>query len=944
MVFDFFKCDKEDFLGKKDRDLMDAVHAKGCENSDKIALQEQRTVVHYETIGERIYQTRKFPFRFKEGQKGLGGIIFDVTRQHKTLESLQIEKERIDVILEASEIGLWDWNIEHDVVLWDAKCFSMLGYAPNAFSLNYDTWVSLIHEENAKDAQEEVHRQMELGETFAVQFWLRKYDGSYAWIEGRGRVVERYDDGTPKRMVGTHTNKTVEKENAEALKRSEAQFKSLVDNIPGVTYRCLNDEHWTMIYMSHDIDMLSGYPVSDFLHNAVRSYESVMHPEDASRVHDEIAVAISQKCDWHIEYRIIARDGSVKWAYEKAKAIFNEAGEVLFIDGFILDVTEQKKANDKLLQAYEELELASIVANDFAAQAQMASLAKSNFLANMSHEIRTPMNAIMGLSELLSDTPLVPKQSEYLEKIISSSSLLLGIINDILDFSKIEAGKIEVEKTSVYLKNVLIHLQNLFEESASKKGVQFHLHIHDAIPNVILADELKLTQILTNFLSNALKFTLKGSVTLSVELVGKSVEKATLRFSIDDTGIGMSEEQLEKLFVPFNQADVSITRKYGGTGLGLSIAKRLGEAMGGRVSVRSQPNSGSCFSFELEVEVLEWEQIFLQSERSPQNSKEGLAGLQVLVVEDNSINQEVVKTMLERVGMHVEVAHNGKEGVEAFLNGHFDAILMDIQMPVMGGYEASRQIRAYDKNIPIIALTAAAMAEDKKKALDAGMNEHLSKPLHSKRLYSMLENVCKRSLCVEPKTKNIETRMMPSSVIDPNHVHVMFNGDVALFHKLLLQFGQQLSGEFSTIVDALRQKHADASVHIHTLKGVSGNLGASDLKEACTRIDTCYKEHRIVPNEAIDALEQSIEVFKTALLTLERNDVVPVCEDSIERELMALKQRLEAADLIEPFEQAALVKALDGKVNHEALTQWNAAIEALDYTKALDVMRTWERL
>ncbi|MBV5278817.1 MAG: PAS domain S-box protein, partial [Campylobacteraceae bacterium] len=946
-LLDFFGRENATFLGKKDNELMDESHAKGCENSDFMALKEQKTVLHYETIAERIYQTRKFPFSFKDGQKGLGGIIFDVTSQHKTLESLKFEKERIEVILEASDIGLWDWDIENDVVHWDAKCFEMLGYLLDAFPLHYDTWVGLMHQDNATMAQEEVRRLMEAGETFETQFQLRKNDGSYAWIEGRGRVVERCVDGSPKRIVGTHINKTQEKHkeielanvydqlgkifenNAagifvvddnrniiitnqhfcemlgytkeelvgqnvivlhvneeaykafspilleakvghkikieyrlkhkegkiiwcelhgntielqnhqegviwnvlniserkkaeDALSHSEAQFKSLVSNIPGVTYRCLNDESWTMLYMSHEIDRLSGYPSSDFLHNAVRSYESVIYADDVARVRHDIEEVIEKKSEWSIEYRIVARDGGIRWAHEKAKAIFDEEGKVLYIDGFILDITEEKhskealiksqqtfkqyiesapyavfitdrlgyyrdvnlmaehlsgyskeelltmsiadlvpikdlvkvrkhfiqlekegitkstqmqyrpkdgelrywsvtpvklsheqfltfayditeqqKASDALVQSNRSLEKATIAANAFAEQAQMASLAKSNFLANMSHEIRTPMNAIMGLSELLSDTTLSPKQSEYIQKIISSSSLLLGIINDILDFSKIEAGKIEVEKKPVYLQNILMHLRTMFEENASKKDVYFGLNIHDSIPSIVLADELKLIQILTNFLSNAFKFTAQGSVILSVECLHTKDKRATLRFSVDDTGIGMSEVQLEKLFIPFSQADVSITRKYGGTGLGLSIAKRLAEAMGGTVGVLSHEKRGTSFYLEVECEVLEWGHIFLNTSPYVNERKEGLEGLRILVVEDNSINQEVVKAMLERVGISVDVANNGKEGVEYFLRQNFDAILMDIQMPVMGGYEASRQIREHDAHIPI---------------------------------------------------------------------------------------------------------------------------------------------------------------------------------------------------------------------------------------------------
>jgi len=1326
-LLNFFKRKNATFLGKKDSDLMDALHAKACENSDKIALQEQQTIMSYEMIGERIYQTRKFPFHFKNGNKGLGGIIFDVTRQHKTLESLKVEKERIEVILEASQIGLWDWDIENDSVTWDAKCFEMLGYPPDAFPINYATWVKLLHEDNAQSAQEEVRRQLEAGETFSVQFQLRKSDGTYVWIEGRGRVVEKRDDGTPKLMVGTHINKTKEKEKDEriayqhrlfsefmqnstaliamkdlfgryqfinpiweemtglsaqyvmgktdqeifpeaiaahfmendaqvllqgkliqveeyldtpkgrhyfdsvkfplkdekgaisgicamitditerkkaeaqlveneqrlssiingtnagtwewnvqtgetifnerwahmagytleelspttvhtwqtlthpdditraeallkkhfsgeldyyecelriqhkngtwvwvldrgkvaswddkgkplwmygthqditkekhkeeelasvykqltkicesnaagifvvdehrdiiianerfceitgyakeelvgqntlilhkdkeayyaftpafkearighettieyilrtkdgrdiwcellgttmelndtrqgvlwsvldindrkiaeiALSKSEAQFKSLVANIPGVTYRCLNDEYWTMLYMSQEIDLLSGYPCDDFILNAKRSYESVIHPEDSARIREKIADAIEENKEWEIEYRILTCHNETKWAREKARAVRDEDGTIVYIDGFILDITEQKHANDALLKAYEELEIATIKANDFAAEAEMASLAKSNFLANMSHEIRTPMNAILGLSELLSDTTLEPKQANYLQKIIASSSMLLGIINDILDFSKIEAGKIEIENTPVHLNHLLVYLRNMFDESALKKGLSFHLNIHDALPSVILADELKLTQILTNFLSNAFKFTTQGSVILSLELLERSDTLATLRFSIEDTGMGMSEEGLGKLFVPFSQADVSITRRFGGTGLGLSIAKRLAEAMGGVVGANSHEGLGSTFYIELKVQVLEWEPIFINTASSKKEIKESLRGLHVLVVEDNAINQEVVKAMLERVEILVDVANNGKEGIACFVKAptYYDAILMDIQMPIMGGYEASRAIRTYDTAIPIIALTAAATAEDKKKALEAGMNEHLSKPLNSKRLYELLEILCKGAVDEERpfEVEEKQAPLAPQSAIEKQHVFDMFDGDHALFQRLLSHFSQQLDGEFSNIVQEVREAHVDAPLRIHTLKGVSGNLGALILADVCARIDGQYKKQEPISEPLIALLEEALCRLKEELEQIPHEDISTLRDDEVGSVLEGFKKRLEEAELIEPGEQAPLVKALAGKVDQQALEAWNEAVEGLDYGKALRAMQGWD--
>jgi signal transduction histidine kinase len=351
-------------------------------------------------------------------------------------------------------------------------------------------------------------------------------------------------------------------------------------------------------------------------------------------------------------------------------------------------------------------------------KAELANSAKSQFLANMSHEIRTPMNAIIGLSEMMFDTPLSEKQRDLLSKVNNSSKMLLEIINDVLDYSKIDAGKLELEEKSFNLIDLLLRLDTVLNQSASKKGLLLTLKMSAEAPSVIIGDQFRLNQILTNLLSNALKFTNSGRITLNIDLKQKIDEQhAVLAFSVSDTGIGMSEEEIQKLFTPFTQADNSTTRKYGGTGLGLSISKRIVESMGSELKVESQKNIGSTFSFIVKVEVVSWDSIELGNADKEKEKVLDFNGINVLLVEDNEINQEVASMMLERVGIDVEIAKNGKEAVNKYLAdiAKYNLILMDLQMPIMSGYEATRIIREHNKEIPIIALSAAAMVEDRQK-------------------------------------------------------------------------------------------------------------------------------------------------------------------------------------------------------------------------------------
>ena len=461
----------------------------------------------------------------------------------------------------------------------------------------------------------------------------------------------------------------------------------------------------------------------------------VIYPEDQAALIDAWEKAIRTEGLYEIEHRILVNN-EVRWVLERADVKLARDGKVL---GTVIDITLNKKRE-------AEIEIAKAAADN-------ANKAKSEFLANMSHEIRTPMNGILGMSELGLKEKDPKKMRHQLQRVNQSGRLLLGIINDILDFSKIEAGKLVLDPQPFRLEQFEDELKSLLIGLARNKNIGFHIHCQwlgycQTSPQCgnsmqcqkkctayLYGDNLRLRQVLINLVSNAIKFTEFGEVNLRLTL-----DNGWLECVVEDTGIGMTPEQHVQLFQAFTQADTSITRKHGGTGLGLVISERLVRLMGGGdIKIQSQAGVGSTFSFRVPLRQCtpEEERQLLTQLEERKGPPPALTG-RVLLVEDNIINQEVVSAHLEQLGVDFVVVSNGREAVEQVKQHAFDLILMDIQMPIMDGYQATREIREFNQTIPILALTAAAMVEDKDRALDAGMNDHLSKPIEPAHLYRLV--------------------------------------------------------------------------------------------------------------------------------------------------------------------------------------------------------------
>ena len=494
----------------------------------------------------------------------------------------------------------------------------------------------------------------------------------------------------------------------------------------------------------------------------------------------------------------------------------DEEGEVLGVVIVARDVTVQKQIADELLKAKEKAEEANKVAQQAKKVAQLATRkaedavnAKQQFLSNMSHEIRTPMNAIIGFTKVVLKTELNTKQKEYLNAIKMSGDALIVLINDILDLAKVDSGKMIFEQIPFRLDLSIPAIVHLFETKIHEKNLKLNIDFDPKIPKVLLGDPVRLHQIILNLISNAVKFTTRGSITMRVKLVKDEKDQVVVEFAVIDTGVGIEDNKLEKIFDNFQQASSGTSRLYGGTGLGLAIVKQLVEPQGGKIKVVSEPNVGSTFSFTLafpktdllpapENELIE---MFDSENRS----------IKVLVAEDIPLNQLLMKTILDEFGFEMAIAENGKIAIEKMMNDSFDIILMDLQMPEINGFEATEHIRKVLKStIPIIALTADVTTVDLAKCKAVGMNDYIAKPVDERVLYSkILSHVSsnKKKETTEETNEKTEVRL---PCIDLDYLYERTKSNPDLIMEMIALYLEQTPPMVDTMKSSLKNKDWDA--------------------------------------------------------------------------------------------------------------------------------------
>ncbi len=790
----------------------------------------------------------------------ISGQIALAIERKRNEEKINNQTARLNAIFESSTHLIWSVNKSLDFTSFN-KNYSdeILEYfraKPRVSTKDTNPRVKAIGQQYHKFWDEKYKHALE-GETLHFELKISDENDQPVWKEIFLNPIVQ-PNGTIAEISGI-AHDTTEKKRADiALQKSEEKFRNIFESFQDIYFRCDLQGHITMV--SPSISDLIGYKPEDVFGKNITDYYLY-----STRTKYLIRQLISKITVRNFDASLIKRDGQILQCICNVRFIYDQEGRPVEIEGIARDITLLKKASLDLLNAKEVAEKSLEV--------------KELFLANMSHEIRTPMNGIIGMVDLLNIADLDPEQRKYFQTIKKSSATLLNILNDILDLSKIEAGKMELRKSPVRLRSVMEKLHALFSHQASANNISFVFSIENDLPEFFMVDETRLLQILSNLSSNAIKFTDGGgSIHIHLGKKSRNGKNYFIKAEVTDSGIGISEDDMSKLFNIFSQLDNSSTKSYEGTGLGLSISKKLCELMNGDIGAFSTIGLGSTFWFTFEAEEAskkEIESIVLIEDDLDIHGKFGTEVPRILLVDDNQVNRQVSGEILRKASCEVDLAEDGLQAIEMVKANVYDIIFMDIQMPRMDGVAATKKIKELGiKGLPpIVAMTAYAMKEDKEKFMNAGLDDYISKPIKGNDLLNKVKfwiryRAKQRKKGLLPREaprlqKPVEKELM---ILNPEVKQQLRKyGGEELVGKIYIDFEIEAKEQIESCNLSLKIKdYKDILSKLHTLKGNAGTLGLEKLANTAAMIEASIKKNRY------DSVSENLKSLESDFLDFQK--------------------------------------------------------------------------
>ncbi|MDT4966449.1 MAG: hypothetical protein QOJ64_1186 [Acidobacteriota bacterium] len=812
-----------------------------------------------------LHDRARLPYE-KGGVLYTDGMFSDITQRKRMDEELKTNEMRMSEAQRIAHLGSWEYDAGTGEVRWSDELWRIAGLERREFGLSIKEHLELVHPDDRGMVKAIIQESKQSKKDFGYDYRVIHPDGMERVLRANRRCI--YDEnGQLLKVTGTDQDITEQKRANDSLRESEERYQLAVEGS--------NDGLWDWnmetneVYFSPRWKSMLGFE-DDEIGNLFQSWEDALHPDDRAHSFATLEAFIDGRTSQYaLEHRLRHKDGTYRWILARAAILRHADAKPYRMSGSHTDITEGKQL---------EIELTS--ARDTALE---STRLKSEFLANMSHEIRTPMNGVIGMTGLLLDTELTAEQRDFTKTINSSADSLMTVINDILDFSKIEAGRLNFEKLDFDLMPAVEGPIELLVERTKSKGIEITSYVESDVPVALRGDAGRLRQVLTNLVSNAVKFTEAGEVVLRVTKAVDTDSHATLRFAITDTGIGISKESQRKLFQPFVQADGSTTRKYGGTGLGLAISKQLVELMGGEIGVESTVGVGSTFWFTARFELQAAGQV--QSEPAAMTEKEAMPyalaltdnprqHLRILLAEDNAVNQKVALSQLRKLGYTAEAVTNGLEALDALSKTPYSIVLMDCQMPLMDGYEATAEIRRREAGTTghtvVIAMTAHALQGEREKCLAAGMDDYISKPVREPELVEILERWSAPSvqaMRIAPSEPFAGAGVVIDSAVLERLRELQQEGAPDFVTELIDLYLHDTQARLVELKAALKRDDVQTLHRVtHSLKGSSGDLGVRGMVALCSEFEEKVDKSTPIDGPALlgqleDEFARVVEIF-----------------------------------------------------------------------------------